>query len=125
MKNLINGEHVDAVNGAIIELVNPANGEYIDTVPNSTAEDVDKAVKAARVAQKAWAKTPMHERGRILEKYVEIVEHRKESLARMLSNETGKPITEARAEIGNVRTLTLGYVEKAKHLYVINNPGSA
>lgn len=124
MKNLIGGEHVDAVNSAIIELVNPASGEYIDTVPNSTAEDVDNAVNAARKAQRAWARLPMYERGRILEKYVEIVEHRKESLARMLSNETGKPITEARAEIGNVRTLTMGYVEKAKHLYGINIPGT-
>ena len=125
MKNLINGEHVDAVNGAIIELVNPATGEYIDTVPNSTAEDVDKAVKAARVAQKGWAKMPMHERGRILEKYVEIVESRKETLAKMLSDETGKPIKEAMAEMGNVRTLTMGYVERGKHLYGINMPGSA
>lgn len=125
MKNLINGERVDAVNGAIIELVNPATGEYLDTVPNSTMEDVDRAVSIAKSAQKRWEKVPMHERGRILEKYVEVVEHRKESLARLLSNETGKTIKEARAEIGNVRTLVMGYVEKAKHLYGMNIPGSA
>lgn len=125
MKNLINGEHVDAVNGAIVELVNPATGEYLDTVPNSTMEDVDCAVSAAKKAQKIWEKVPMHERGRILEKYVEVVEHRKESLARLLSNETGKPMKEARIEIGNVRTLVMGYVEQAKHLYGMNIPGSA
>ena len=41
MKNLIGGEKLDASNGAVIEVINPATKEVIDTVPNSTVEDVD------------------------------------------------------------------------------------
>ncbi len=122
MKNLINGEHLDASNGAIIEIVNPANGEFIDSVPNSTSEDVDKAVKSARNAQKSWSKIPMYERGNLLEKFVLKVEERKEELAKLLTSEAGKTIKEAREEISNTKTMVMGYVERAKHLYGINIP---
>ena len=117
MKNLIGGRHLDASNGAVIEITNPATGKLLDTVPNSTKEDVDLCVKEARKAQKAWAATPLHERGRILCKFVDLVEARKEELAQLLSEDTGKPIKEARTEIGNTRSFVYGYVEKAKHDY--------
>ena len=70
MKNLIKGMEMDASNHQVIEVTNPATGEFIDTVPNSTEEDVDIAVKAAVVAQKKWAGVPLDERGRILERVV-------------------------------------------------------
>ena len=117
MKNLIGGEKKDSISGQVIEVTNPATGEFIDTVPNSTEQDVDEVVKIAKDAQIAWAKTPLHERGRILERFVDLVEENKENLARTLCMETGKPITEARAEIGNTRGFVYGYVERAKHLY--------
>ena len=117
MKNLVAGEFKDASNGAVIEVYNPATNELLDTVPNATAEDVDACVKKAIEAQKAWAKVPLHERGRIIEKFADLVEENAEDLATLLCKETGKPIREARAEIGNTRTFAYGYVEKAKHMY--------
>ncbi len=117
MKNLVAGEFKDASNGAVIEVYNPATNELLDTVPNATAEDVDACVKKAVEAQKAWAKVPLHERGRIIEKFADLVEENAEDLATLLCKETGKPIREARAEIGNTRTFAYGYVEKAKHMY--------
>lgn len=117
MKNLIGYEWKEARDGAKIEVVNPATGELIDTVPNVTDEDVDEAVKVAVIEQKKWEKVPMHERADILCKFVELVEKDKERLARLLSNETGKPITEARGEIANVKIGVKAFVEKAKHLY--------
>lgn len=59
----------------------------------------------------------MHERGRILLKFVDLVEEKADELAWLLSSETGKPIKEAIGEIANVRAGVYGYVEKAKHLY--------
>ena len=59
----------------------------------------------------------MHQRGRILNRFVELVEEHADDLAWLLSSETGKPIKEAIAEIGNCRNFVNGYVEKAKHLY--------
>ena len=117
MKNLVAGEFKDASNGAVIEVYNPATNELLDTVPNATAEDVDACVKKAMEAQKAWAKTPIHERGRIIEKFADLVEENAEDLAVLLCKETGKPIREARAEIGNTKIFAYGYVEKAKHMY--------
>ena len=117
MKNLIGGRLVDASDGKVIEVTNPATGELIDTVPNATEQDVDMCVKEAVKAQKAWAKMPMHERGDILYKFVDLVEAKKEELAQLLSKETGKPIKEARGEIANTRSFVYGYVEKAKHEY--------
>ena len=57
MKNLIGYEWKDASNDAIIEVVNPATQELIDTVPNVTEEDVDEAVKVAVVEQKKMGKS--------------------------------------------------------------------
>lgn len=117
MKNLIGYEWKDASNGAVIEVVNPAKQELIDTVPNVTLEDVDTAVKVAQIEQKKWEKVSIYDRADILYKFVDLVEENKERLARLLSDETGKPIKEARGEIANVRIGVRGFVEKAKHLY--------
>lgn len=105
MKNLIGYEWKEASNGAKIEVVNPATQELIETVPNVTEEDVDEAVKVAVQEQKKWEKVSIYERAEILYKFVDLVEENKERLAILLSNETGKPIKEARGEIANVLSL--------------------
>ena len=117
MKNLIGKEWKDASNGAKIEVINPANQELIDTVPNVTLEDVDVAVKVAKEEQKNWEKVPIHERADILYKFVDLIEENKERLAQLLSNETGKPIKEAIGELANVKIGVTAFVERAKHLY--------
>lgn len=117
MKNLIGYEWKEASNGAKIEVVNPAKQEIIATVPNVTPEDVDEAVKVAKIEQKKWSKRPIHERADILYRFVDLVERDKESLAKLLSDETGKPIKEAIAEIANVKIGVRAFVERAKHLY--------
>ena len=117
MKNLIGGALVDASDGKVIEVINPATGKLIDTVPDATEEDINKCVELAKKAQKEWAKMPMYARGEILYKFVDLVEAKSEELAKLLSEETGKPIKEARIEIANTRGFVAGYVEKAKHEY--------
>ena len=73
MKNLIGGKKIDASRGGIVEVLNPATGEIIDTVPNSTIEDISLAVTTAKRAQKKWKKVPLYERGEILYKFVLII----------------------------------------------------
>jgi len=123
MKMIIGGKPVDASNGEVIEVLNPATGAVIDTVPAATKEDVDEAVQLAVAAQKLWDQVPVYERGEILMKFVALVEENKEELARLLSNETGKPISEARGEIANIFISFPAFIERAKHLYgeVIQN----
>lgn len=117
MKMIINGKAVDASNGEVIEVTNPADGSVVDTVPSASEEDVKRAVDAAVVGQKEWAQVPVYKRGEILLKFLEFVERDKEKLAQTLSQETGKPISEARGEIANIPIAFSAFVERAKHLY--------
>ena len=116
-KMIIGGKKVDSSDGAVIEVTNPATGGVIDTVPSATKADIDKAVSEAAAGQKKWALVPLHERGAILCRFVDLALAHKEELAQLLSKETGKPIVEARIEIDNIPILFRGFVEKAKHLY--------
>ena len=117
MKMIINGKEADASDSKVIEVTNPATGAVIDTVPAATCEDVDRAVVSAKAAQKEWAKIPVYKRAEIMKKFLVLVEENKEDLAQTLSAETGKPIVEARAEIGNIFISFEAFSEKAKHLY--------
>ncbi len=117
MKMLIGGKAVDASNGASIDVVNPATGAVVDAVPAATAEDVAQAVACAKAAQKEWAKVPVHQRVEIMYKFISLVERDKEDLARTLSNETGKCISEARGEIANIPIAFKAFSERAKHFY--------
>ena len=125
VKNLIGYEWKDASNGAVIEVVNPATQELIDTVPNVTDEDVDTAVKVAVEEQKKWEKVSIYERADILYKFVDLVEENKERLAVLLSNESGKPIKEAIGEVANVKVGVRAFAERAKHLYAESIYGDA
>ena len=116
MKMFIDGKAVDSSDGQTIEVTNPATGEVIDTVPAATAEDVARAVECAKKAQVEWNRVPVHERAELMMRFLELVERDKEKLARTLSDETGKPITEARGEIGNIPIAFKAFAERAKHL---------
>jgi succinate-semialdehyde dehydrogenase/glutarate-semialdehyde dehydrogenase len=117
MKMIMNGKKTDSVSGEIFEVTAPATGKVIDAVPRATAEDIRLAVDAAAEAQKEWAKVPIYRRAEILYAFLDIVDQNKESLAQTLSAENGKPISEARAEIGNIRIGFSGFIEHAKHFY--------
>ena len=117
MKSLIGKEWRDAKDGSVIEVKNPATNELIDTVPSLSSEEVNEAVDYAYDAQKDWAKLSIHERCDILSKFVRLVERDKDSLAKTLSDETGKPIKEAYNEIANISIGVPAYVEKIKHDY--------
>lgn len=117
MKMFINGAPSDSSDGVTIDVINPATGALVDTVPAATKEDVDRAVECAKAAQKEWADVPVSRKVEILYRFLDIVDENKEDLAQTLSQETGKPIVEARAEIGNIRIGFSGFCERAKHLY--------
>lgn len=100
-KMFINGEWVDATNGAIYEVKNPANGDVVDTVPSGEAADADAAVKSAEAAFKEWVATAPDERAHILEKGVAQVKGQVKDLAALLTKEQGKPFMEAMGELNH------------------------
>jgi succinate-semialdehyde dehydrogenase/glutarate-semialdehyde dehydrogenase len=117
MQMIINGKKVDSVSGATFAVTAPATGEVIEMVPKATEEDIKIAIEAAVIGQKEWAQVPVYKRGKILYRFLEIVEANKESLAQLLSAENGKPINEAKAEIQNINIGFSGFIEHAKHFY--------
>ena len=117
MKMIICGKEVGASDKTTIDIVNPYTGQVIDTVPNATEKDVDTAVKAANKAFPAWAEVSVVKKVEILKNFLNLVDDNKQDLAMTLCKETGKPITQALAEIGNIRIGFEGFMEKAKHLY--------
>ncbi len=117
MKMFIDGTPMDASDGATIDVTNPATGEVVDTIPAATESDIELAVEKAKAGQKIWAEVPVSEKAEIMYKFLDLVDADKEDLAQTLCAETGKPITEARAEIGNIPIAFKGFCERAKHLY--------
>ena len=91
---LINGEWVDAENGATFETHNPATGELLALCANASAKDVDRAVKAAAAAQPAWAAKSPAERANILLKIADRIDERALELATVETLDNGKPIRE-------------------------------
>lgn len=95
-RNLIDGEWVDAVSGETFETFNPSTGEVIAKVASSGAEDVDRAVVAARRAfeAKSWAGLSARERGALLYRLADLIEANAEELAALEVLNNGKPISE-------------------------------
>lgn len=97
--NFIDGEWVVSEKEQYAPIKNPANGETLGEVLLSTAEDVDKAVAAAKRAQKQWALVPAPQRAEVLYRVGLLLKERKEKLAQILTMEMGKVIEEARGEV--------------------------
>jgi betaine-aldehyde dehydrogenase len=91
LQNFINGEFVDAADGATEEVTNPANGEVIAEMPLSNAEDVDRAVKAARAAFDGWSRTTPGERANALFKLADLLDEHAEEIADLEAADAGKP----------------------------------
>jgi betaine-aldehyde dehydrogenase len=92
--HFVNGDWMEDMDGAVIEVINPANGEVIASLHEATPAVIDAAVEAARAAQGAWAARKPVERGRILRRVAELIREYGDSLARLETLDTGKPLQE-------------------------------
>ncbi|CAM5571456.1 aldehyde dehydrogenase [Streptomyces spiroverticillatus] len=88
-----------------MQILNPATGETLTTVPASTPADVDAAVTRATAAQRAWASAAPATRARHLHRFAALVDDHIEELARLEVQEAGHTLGNARWEAGNVRDL--------------------
>lgn len=122
---LIGGEWTGATSGAWFEVINPATGETIGTVPDAGLADVRSAIAAAHAAFPGWAGTPAHVRGRIMRQVYDTVIQQADRLARILTEEQGKPLAEARSEVIGGAEYLLWYAEEARRVYGETIPGSS
>ncbi len=105
-KNYIGGRWVDSVSGEEFERRNPATGEPIGTFTKSGQEDVNAAVEVARKAFERWRVYPAPKRGEILFRVAQLLEERKDQLAREMTEEMGKVLTEAGGDVQEAIDMT-------------------
>ncbi len=98
-KNFVGGEWVDAAEGGVEEIINPATGEVIAEVPKGTEADVDRAVQAAKQAYPEWRESTPGERAEVLLKLADVIDENTDELAQIESQNVGKPLASAADEM--------------------------
>ncbi len=86
----------------MLEILNPATEEVVERIEPATAEDADAAVARAKKAFPAWRDVAPADRSRLLRRLADALEAERENLAQIESRDTGKPINDARGEMGMV-----------------------
>jgi succinate-semialdehyde dehydrogenase/glutarate-semialdehyde dehydrogenase len=115
--NLIDGAWVQADSGATIDVVNPANGQVLGTVPKSGKAETARAIEAANKAFLSFRKTTALERSKMLRKLHDALMDNQEALAELLTLEQGKSLTEAKGEIASSAAYVLWFAEEARRTY--------
>jgi acyl-CoA reductase-like NAD-dependent aldehyde dehydrogenase len=133
---LIGGEWVGSRGGDYIEVMNPATGEAVDTVPRGTAEDAREAIDVAHAAFADWSEWTQARRADVLRRAVELIRKNEKELAHLLTTEQGKPLREAVLEIRrfahtieyyaglgkNIRGGYIPQIEENKYGLIIKRP---
>jgi succinate-semialdehyde dehydrogenase/glutarate-semialdehyde dehydrogenase len=114
---LVAGEWCDADNGKTVAVTNPANGETLGTVPMCGTAETERAIAAADVAQRAWARLPAKERGAMLRKLNDLMLANADDLALIMTAEQGKPLAEAKGEIVYAASFIEWFAEEARRVY--------
>ncbi|MBY5361643.1 NAD-dependent succinate-semialdehyde dehydrogenase [Rhizobium leguminosarum] len=99
------------------DVLNPATGELLASLPDMGAAETRAAIDAAHAAQPAWAARPAKERSAILRKWFDLMVANADELAAILTAEMGKPFPEARGEILYAAAYIEWYAEEAKRIY--------
>lgn len=107
MKMIIGGKFVEASDGAVQNVMNPATGEVIDTIPRATKDDCEQALANAQAGFREWSATPLYKRIEILHAFGEKILACKVELTNYLVKEAGKPYGQAMGEV----TGTAGEIE--------------
>ena len=113
----IAGNWSDADSGKKDEVLNPATGEVLGTVPRCGQQETRKAIEAANQAMPAWKASPAKERGKILRRWYELMIENKEDLAILMTAEQGKPLAESHGEILYASSFFEWFAEEAKRMY--------
>ncbi|MGS1078667.1 NAD-dependent succinate-semialdehyde dehydrogenase [Pseudoxanthomonas beigongshangi] len=122
---LIGGQWRDADNGATCEVLNPATGESLGSVPDMGAAETRRAIEAAHGAFPAWSRRTARERALVLRRLYELMMEHQDDLALLLTAEQGKPLAEAKGEIAYSASFLEWFAEEGKRMYGDVIPGHA
>jgi succinate-semialdehyde dehydrogenase/glutarate-semialdehyde dehydrogenase len=126
-KLYINGAWTDSSSGGSFEVRNPATGDVVGSIADATLADAERAIQSAHAAFDGWSKLPAEKRSEALYRAYNILmaPDRVEQIARVLTQENGKPLAESRGEILAAGSYLLWSAEEAKRVYGRTVPASA
>ncbi|WP_351124321.1 NADP-dependent succinate-semialdehyde dehydrogenase [Shewanella sp. T24-MNA-CIBAN-0130] len=119
----INGQWRNADNGQTIAIANPATHEVIGHVPVMGSAETLAAIDAAQAALPAWRALTAKERGQKLRRWFELIHQHSDDLALLMTTEQGKPLAEAKGEVGYAASFIEWFAEEAKRIYGVTIPG--
>lgn len=113
----INGIWSDADGGETIQVINPATQEVLGLVPKMGSAEARQAIEGADAAWKAWRNKSAKERSTILRRWFELIIENSDDLARIMTAEQGKPLSESKGEIAYGASYLEWYAEEGKRVY--------
>ena len=113
----IDGQWVDADSGETQAVSNPATGEQLGTVPKMGAAETRRAIEAADAAWGPWRSKLAKERAAVLRKWFDLMLENADDLAVLMTAEQGKPLAEAKGEIGYAASFIEWFAEEGKRIY--------
>ncbi|WP_281863012.1 NAD-dependent succinate-semialdehyde dehydrogenase [Planomicrobium okeanokoites] len=122
-KHYINGEWSTAGDG-VINVMNPATGEQVGTVPNGGEDEATQAIDAAAAAFPEWSKTTAYHRSELLMKWHDLLMENKQEVAEIMTKEMGKPLAESIGEIEYSAAFISWFAEEGKRVYGRTVPAS-
>src|SRR5262245_25711510 len=120
----IGGEWREAASGARFESRDPASGKVLDTVADAGVEDVRAAIDAADAVFESWSGLTAYQRAGYLLDANRLMLERQEALARLMTEEQGKPLRMARTEVAYAADFLSWFAEEAKRVYGETIPSS-
>lgn len=114
---LLANEWVDATSGRRLDVRNPATGQVIGTVAHAGKEDLDRALIAARKGFEAWRDVPAHERAATMRRAAALLRERAPDIARLLTQEQGKPLAEAKVEVLAGADIIEWFADEGRRVY--------
>ncbi len=112
----IDGKWQKSSDGGTYDVINPATEEVLGKASKATQNDVEKALKAAEKGLEIWRKTPPWERSKIIRKIADLMREKKETLAKWLTLEVGKPLSEGIGEVGGAADIFEWNSEETKRI---------
>ena len=117
------GEWIDADNGAVFDVTNPARGDVICQVTDLGRDEVARAIAAADTARKGWAARAAKERAIIMRRWYNLMMENQADLAMILTAEMGKPLAESMGEIAYGASFIEWFAEEGRRIYGETIPG--
>lgn len=116
MKMLIGGRQTEASDGRTLDVINPANNEFVDTIPMASDADIEEALSASVQGCAEWSRVPLREKEAVFGRFCGLLEENKREILSTLIRESGCSIRNALMQFQGLPALFKGYLETAKRM---------